>query len=426
MQSSETYSGKLIYYGDVTGDDMQAVSSTKRTSNYYRFNFNKDNGPSTHWSNLYSIIRNCNIILLEIDNIPINKNNEVYKDDLKGQALAIRGLAFFDLTRLFGYPYMKDDGQSLGVPIVKTLPDIESSPSRNTIAECYNEIISDLSSSTKLLSGKFNKGKINKWAAMTLLSRVYLYKGENKSALQLAQSAIKGAEKEGYALWSNEEYPTAWSNDASQSFPGEVLFEIVNLTTDGPGKESMGYLNSKEGYRDMCITCSFYNFLKKDPNDVRLKLLDFDKRNYAYVNKYQPQNNENIADANIPLIRLSEAYLNAAEAAVKIGDNLKALQYLSPIVQRANPNNTIQGEIITLERVLNERRKEFVAEGHRMYDLLRNGLRIRRLEEKHKDLSKTKHNTSYMEYDWTFYKIVLPIPKKEMDANPNIEQNPGY
>ena len=36
MQSSDAYSGRLVYYGDVTGDDMQAVSSTKRVADYYR------------------------------------------------------------------------------------------------------------------------------------------------------------------------------------------------------------------------------------------------------------------------------------------------------------------------------------------------------------------------------------------------------
>ena len=71
MQSSDAYSGRLVYYGDVTGDDMQAVSSTKRTGNYYRFNFTKDSGPTSHWSYLYSIIQNCNIILLNIDKLSI-------------------------------------------------------------------------------------------------------------------------------------------------------------------------------------------------------------------------------------------------------------------------------------------------------------------------------------------------------------------
>jgi len=426
MQSSDAYSGRLVYYGDVTGDDMQAVSSTKRVANYYRFNFTKDNGPTSHWSYLYSIIQNCNLILMNIDALPADEDETEYRDDLKGEALALRGLALFDLTRIFGYPYQKDNGASLGVPIVKDLSTIDSKPSRSTVAQCYTEIISDLTNSIKLLSGDFNKGKINKWGAMVLLSRVYLYKGDNGDALKMAEDAIKGAEKAGYALWTNEEYPTAWGNDASASNPGEVLFEIVNLTTDSPGKESMGYLNSYNGYDDMCITCSFYQFLKQDPKDVRLKLLSFDKKYYAYVNKYQPQQNESIEDANIPLIRLSEAYLNAAEAAVKEGDNDAAVKYLDPIVKRANPDNTVEGKTLTLMDVLNERRKELVAEGHRMYDVIRNGLTVQRIDAKDSNLSKTKHDTKYMEYDWNFYMIVLPIPKKEMDTNPNMEQNPQY
>lgn len=409
MQSSDAYSGRLVYYGDVTGDDMQAVSSTKRVANYYRFNFNS-----------------CNLILMNIDKLVIDEDDKAYRDDLKGEALAIRGLALFDLTRIFGYPYLKDDGASLGVPIIEGLSTIDSKPTRNTVAQCYTKIIDDLTQSLSLLGEKFNKGKINKWGAMVLLSRVYLYKGENANALKMASDAIIGAEKNKYALWTNEDYPTAWGEDASASKPGEVLFEIVNLTTDSPGKESMGYLNSYDGYDDMCITCSFYQFLKEDPKDIRLKLLSFDKKYYAYVNKYQPQREENIEDANIPLIRLSEAYLNAAEAAVKENDNDAAVKYLDPIVKRANPDNTVVGQTITLERVLNERRKELVAEGHRMYDVIRNGLTVERKDVKDSNLSKTKHDTKYMTYDWNFYMIVLPIPKKEMDANPNMEQNPGY
>ena len=99
MQSSDAYSGRLVYYGDVTGDDMQAVSSTKRVADYYRFNFTKDNGPTSHWSYLYSIIQNCNLILMNIDKLVIDEEDTEYRDDLKGEALAIRGLALFDLTR---------------------------------------------------------------------------------------------------------------------------------------------------------------------------------------------------------------------------------------------------------------------------------------------------------------------------------------
>lgn len=426
MQSSDAYSGRLIYYGDATGDDMQAVSSTKRCANYYRFNWTKDSGPSTHWSILYSIITSCNVILNKIDDIPFDEDETDYRNDLKGQALAIRGLAYFDLTRIFGYPYTKDNGASMGVPIILEETDRFNKPSRATVAQCYERITKDLDDAWPLLSEEFNKGKINRWAAMTLLSRAYLYMDKAPEALDMAEKAIKGAESNGYALWTNEEYPTAWSNDAFATHPGEVLFEIVNETTDSPGKESMGYLSSKDGYDDICITVSFYHLLQQDPDDVRLKLLVFDGSKYAYVNKYQPQEGENITDANIPLVRLSEAYLNAAEAAVKTNDNDKAIAYLNPIVQRANPNNSVAEEQITLDRVLTERRKEMVDEGHRMFDVIRNGMTVQRIDETDSKLSKTEHNTQYMDYDWDFYKIILPIPKHEINANPNIKQNPGY
>ena len=50
MQHAYAYSGRLVYYGDAGGDDMMAYSSTKRTGNYYTFNFTKDPAPSTFWS----------------------------------------------------------------------------------------------------------------------------------------------------------------------------------------------------------------------------------------------------------------------------------------------------------------------------------------------------------------------------------------
>lgn len=52
------------------------------------------------------------------------------------------------------------------------------------------------------------------------------------------------------------------------------------------------------------------------------------------------------------------------------------MKYLNSIVQRANPENSVEGKTLTLENVLDERRKEFplVVEGHRMYDVIRNGI----------------------------------------------------
>lgn len=447
MASSNAYSGRLVYYGDVTGDDMQAYSSTCRTANYYSINWTANNGPTSHWSNLYSIIQSCNLILSQIDNIEIleeDTNEKNYRDDLKGQALAIRGLALFDLTKIYGYTYLKDQGASLGVPIITTVSNSISSdkPSRNTVAECYDAFIKDLREGADLINPAYywsksnlasqkrisnKKGKMSKWAALTILSRAYLYKGENKSALEAAEEAIKGAEKQGYRLWTHDEYPTAWSLDPSYQNPGELLMEIVNLTADSPGKESMGYLNSADGYKDMCITAGFYQFMMKTPDDVRCQLFKPKKKEAIFLNKYQPQEGESIEDANIPLVRLSESYLNAAEAAVKTNDNAKATQYLQAIALRANPAYVLP-EQISLDNVLDERRKELVGEGHRMFDLLRNDKKVIRLDIKDSHMTKIKFfaEKKSKEFDRNYYRSVLPIPQREINSNHNIVQTQGY
>lgn len=432
MQNAYAYSGRFVYYGDVTGDDMQAYSSTKRSGDYYTFSYTKDTAPSSFWSYGYNMIALCNQILTKIDDIDDEGETEL-KSYYKGQALALRAMILFDLTRIYGYPYKKDNGASLGVPIVTTLLDKDAKPSRNTVAECYDAIIADLEAAITAMDNdegqSYYKGHINLYGVRSLLSRVYLYHGDNQKAYDMAVAAIDGAEGEGYVLWTNAEYPTAWSNDASSSNKGEVLFEIVNTTDDSPGKEALGYLHSTSGYRDIIVTSSFYSMLTEDEDDVRTQLFTFYSKR-AFVYKYQPQEGEEITDANIPLLRLSETYLNAAEAAVKLGDNTNAVKYLNAIVNRANPNNTVdESTTVTLEQVMTERRKELVGEGHRMFDALRDGGYVYRHNVSSSKVSSTKHLTmsdEKMNFNWDYFKCVLPIPKDEMDANPNMEQNPGY
>ena len=78
---------------------------------------------------------------------------------------------------------------------------------------------------------------------------------------------------------------------------------------------------------------------------------------------------------------------------------------------------------------MTERRKELVGEGHRMFDALRDGGFVHREKVTVSAISKVKHltmNEKYMNFNWDMYKCVLPIPKAERDANPNIKQNPQY
>src|SRR5690606_22851257 len=110
-------------------------------------------------------------------------------------------------------------GASLGVPIEIEKHTSSSKPARNTVKEVYNQVITDLEDASKLLSTARNNGKINRFAAQQLLSRAYLYTGQDQKAFNTASQMIEEAQKTAssskgqYALWSNEEYSPVWSKD---------------------------------------------------------------------------------------------------------------------------------------------------------------------------------------------------------------------
>lgn len=424
MQSGDYYGAQMTYFGDLTGDDMKSYNSTSTGVSFYTFKSNASSGTSSFWGMYFGIVKNINILLRDIETIPLNPNNKIttpgmevlteqeYYNDLKGEALAIRALLLFDMTRLYGYPYLKDQGKSLGVPIVDKVVPREYKPARNTVAECYTAILNDLTNSINIISSKKKQGKINKWAAMTLLSRVYLYKGENANALKTAEEAIKGAEKAGYGLWSNEEYASIWATP----FNKELLFEIVNLTTDSPGKSSIGYYSTKY---NLIATEKFYKKGIKGSSDVRAKMVSEASSSKPFCLKYPIQGSKSYEDANIPVFRMSELYLNAAEAAVKENEPGKAYKYLKPIYQRTGQTLS-ETQIIDLDMVLEQRRIEFWGEGHRFFDLIRNHKKVERADY----LSEVPLEA--ISFDWDYYKVVLPVPRSEMNVNENMVQNPKY
>lgn len=207
MQSSNYYGANMMCYGDLTGDDMKSYKSTSTNVNYYTFKFNKTNGPSGFWGVYYGIGKNINILLRDIEKIELvpdriittpkmeSLTEQVYYNDLKGEALAIRALLLFDMTRLYGYPYTKDNGASLAVPIIdQVVNDKNVKPSRNTTAQCYKAVVDDLTQAISLLRNVKKEGKINKWAAMTLLSRVLSVYGQRQGSLGNCYRSYKGSQ----------------------------------------------------------------------------------------------------------------------------------------------------------------------------------------------------------------------------------------
>jgi len=240
----------------------------------------------------------------------------------------------------------------------------------------------------------------------------------------LADQLIKDADTSGsYALYPHEKYVAAWSVEAK--FGSESFFEIANSVDDTPGRDSWGYLLNWYGYQKGFVTQKYAEQMLADPGDVRGHLLEENKyagKTVWWLYKLRGTDLKTAPlECNNVVLRLSEVYLIAAEAGCKLGGDaaVQGLGYLNEIVKRGNPDNEVTMADYTLDRVLDERSKELVGEGHRFFDLLRNGKTIVRKGGYH--LPSVDE-----EVDWDFYKCVLPIPEDQFIFSPEMEQNPGY
>lgn len=132
------YSDNYIYYGEAKGQDMQCRenATSNRGYSYYTFSDRpSDASTSLTWSQPYIVIRQANNLITQVNAGNVTTGNKEEIARIKAEALAIRALTLFDLTRLYGRPYTEDNGASLGVPIQLHPEGLEYNPSRNTVAE---------------------------------------------------------------------------------------------------------------------------------------------------------------------------------------------------------------------------------------------------------------------------------------------------
>ncbi|WP_455106893.1 RagB/SusD family nutrient uptake outer membrane protein [Porphyromonas sp.] len=444
-RSTSYYAQSFTIIGDVRGDDMQCPTVGSRGNAYYKMDYTRHNvyGP---WYKVYSIIRSANRLLQMCDNLKQGASEKGLKEiaTAKAQAQAVRALCYFDLCRVYAVPYVySNDGTALGVPLVMSIQENSSMPGRNTLKECYDFIIKDLTeaiASNALEPTSF--GYISQSAAKALLGRVYLYKGDKESNTQALKLSKEVIESNLYQLAETpEEYKQVWSESNSK----EMIFSIVNFDSkDWADREGLAYVLHINGYYNAFITKKFYDEMMEDKDDIRWNVLWASKGSRAeevvkslpnanptmkmFIGKYPGKASlKDMRTNDIPIIRLAEVYLNAAEAAFKIDDKATALKYLNVIVKRANKTKSVAESDLTLERILKERAKELVGEGHRFYDLMRNGLKCERFYKG----SQGWHGALIPEaqsFDHTYFRTILPIPETETDVNPTLksQQNPGY
>lgn len=441
------YGMQFFVYGDVhAGDDYQYnnIGGSNRASFYYDMNYqtaseftSSTSSSNVAWKSPYIVIGRANRIIAAAEGGALSDAAEAKAtiDQYAAEAKVLRALAHFDLVRIYGKPYTEDQGASLGVPLVTGVLESNAKPARSTVAEVYTQVVKDLTEaiSSNALATETEPGYVSVWGAKAILSRVYLNMGDYANALSVAEDIIKNS---GAALWTRDQYFKAW--DASTPNESEFLFRLnVAGSTDNNDLNGIGNLQQREGYKEMVATKKFVDMLTSDPKDVRndmflpataAKEVATYGTNKVFLNKLRGQGGNLRNVTIVPIIRLSEVYLTAAECAFRNKDKTKAVEYLNDLVKNRTTTEASLATVdnITLERILIERRKELIGEGQRYFDALRNNETITRYTSEadkgwHKTLSKEAQS-----FDRDYFKAIAAIPQAEINANPNIKQNTGY
>ena len=240
-------------------------------------------------------------------------------------------------------------------------------------------------------------------AVNCMFSRVYLYMEDWTNALKYARMAI-GSQQ----LAQGNDYLGMYDDLTKQ---GEAIFRLS-------GDDMNGYL--KAFYQSSCEPSDTLLSLF-DADDIRLKLLRNGSK--AHCSKYEATvvpNNEPKRDDPF-VFRLSEEYLNAAEAAWQLKQYSDARQYIRAIVERAVGTAKAEAvmaaysDITLIDLIRRERVKELCFEGHNFFDITR----------WKQDLVREQKTTSTMKrmaYPSDYF--VLPIPQDELNANTSMQPNP--
>ena len=346
------------------------------------------------WLNAYEINNQANIVLENLDVF----DDEEDRATTEGEAKFLRGLAYFDLVRLFSKPYVPGQANTqLAVPIILDAvldASVITYPARNTVDEVYALVISDLTDAYEMLP-ESNSYFANKYTAQALLARVYLQRGEFAKARDAANDVIENSGAELASTFAN-----AFNNNENSS--EDLLAMQVTSQDDSSHSWNLYWAGRDFGGRvgnpDISILEPHYAKYD-DENDDRANFFYTTSRGVA-TTKWQNQ------FGNIPVIRLAEMYLIRAETNERLGTEVGATPLEDINMLRARANASLYTSV-NLEIILMERQRELAFEGFALFDAKRLG----------RNIGDISFNDD---------RLVLPIPLREMDANPNLVQNPGY
>ena len=378
--------GELQWNGTFTDQaefDNKSISTTNETV-------------AAYWLNSYSVTNQTNIVL---DNLDVFEN-ETQRNSVEGQAKFLRAVTYFDLIRLFAkHNNAGINNTEDGVPIVTnpvtSYSDIEF-PERDSIEAVYSFIITDLEDAILLLP-QSNRDFASVNVAKALLARVMLQTENYERARDLADEVINSGF---YQLEASLD--DVYNNDENSS---EDIFAWQVTESDGANALNTFFATDRFGGRpgnpDISIENPFFGIFD-DFNDARANFFYVDNETGSGIATYKWIS----GIANIPYLRLAEMYLIRAEGNFIMGTNVGATP-LNDVNTVRRRSGAFSLSSLRYVDIILERLKELAFEGQRLHD-------FRRLEIPVGDLN----------YDDP--RLVLPIPQRERNVNPNLSQNDGY
>jgi hypothetical protein len=428
------FSADQIYPRPVVARDAFALFTYDPTYSA-QVSFNRYfESPIQVWESCYDGIEKANWVIARVPDIVMN---EARKNEIIGEAYFLRAFYHWMATKNFGDV------------VIKTVPSItqnEAYAGVSSRAQVYTQIYADLTSAIENLpsynAASTVKGRPSKEAAMALFAKAALYNEDWATALQMAQNVINSGK---YSLMPNvlDVYNVAREDVARQenifafesesATPGRIS-QIPSLY--GP-PNSQGPAYGKTSFGSAFAYQSFFDSF--NPADKRRQLLDTNYVNGqgqvipqrsitpvttrgVLVKKYQDPNSNGGAYAiNLPILRLADVYLLAAEAEARLnGASGLAYNYINVVRKRAGLEDLTTGlsQAAFIDAVLQERSWELFAEADRWYDLTRTGKFLTVVPTAVNNVFPTRTPQPRHKY--------FPIPQDEVNANPLLEQNPDW
>ena len=378
------------------------------------------------WNAHYVAINEANVI---INRVPIDGNfDTALKKQYVAEAKFIRAYNYFELLKFFGDGALTGNLTGNGLPIVKvnfTGYNSNEIIPRSSCTDVYNFILEDLESAANDLPNVSNsnvlllRGHAQKLSCFALASRVALYAKNYTKTIEYANLCFNN-------LTSN--YVLA--NSPFDVFPVNVGTKNLSINKEIIFAFPVSYFIFDQSAPNDLLPNFYYNKSAVWPSRTFINSYNINdiRKNNMLVTGNPNTNKSRVCPSkfanptgvdNLPIIRLAEVYLNAAEALVKQSSsvNTTAISYLNLIHQRAfnapKPapytalSFTTYNQLI--DTILQERKFEFAFEGHDRFDKIRNNKSV----NANLDVDKRKY--------------VWPIPKREVDLSNNIIlQNPSY